>query len=673
MTRERQARFLRLLLLLILLLPAIPHTAQGQEDGGTVSVFREGSGGRSQGLGGAYTAIANDALGWTWNPGGLGWITRGEGQIGQQTASELDLTQVQVGLVYPRWRFGTFSFAYRELRVGGIEGRDARNAVTDGDLSDSETELTFGYGKPISQAWTVGVAAKWRRQGIAGRAGNSIGADIGFGLKPARLLQSAPRWTEGLSAGFSIQNVIQPALRLDLDEVRDPRGANLGFAYERRVLGNRAITWSLDLDITQGRSARPRTGVELRVHDQLDIRVGMRDTRLTAGTGIRTGPVSLDYVFEDDELATRHRIGLSTRFGKSTEDERAAAYSAQENEVQRRIAEEFQVRQSERIRELIEEAERLRTERNFDLALERTAAIRVLDPESEPAGRIEAACLRDLAGAAELRGDPAEAAVLYQRALTAFAADSAAAQGLKRARATSDDRSRRTDRVRERFRNGLDAFMTDDLAAARAAFRQVLELDPDDQEAGMMLQRIDATAANRVKGLAAQGERLLGLGLRAEAVQALNQARALNASSPDVARLQVLLQRSRASANDSTVASRRTSRAQPSDNAPTEEQQREAEKLYRRGLEADSHGRSSEAIQYVELARSLNPAHPGAVSYLRRAYQMKGLDAFAGGRLEDAIALWDKALGVDPGDQRTRAYLLRAQEHLIRVQALESR
>ena len=103
---------------------------------------------------------------------------------------------------------------------------------------------------------------------------------------------------------------------------------------------------------------------------------------------------------------------------------------------------------------------------------------------------------------------------------------------------------------------------------------------------------------------------------------------------------------------------------------PTEEQRREVERLYSRGVEAMTAGRNHDAIRYFELVWSIEPDHKDVKEYLKREYLMRGMEYFADGRLNEAVEVWEKALRVDPDDERVNGYLTRAREQIARTRQI---
>ena len=136
-----------------------------------------------------------------------------------------------------------------------------------------------------------------------------------------------------------------PSLRLDQDAVPDPLTTRAGLAFRRRFGNGGGIVTAVDLERSAEMQPRIHAGLELSLLPSLSLRAGWRPEAPTAGAGIRWRGVSADYLFEDNNLGTLHRAGLSWTFGATVEERRLAARRAQEDALQERLAEAFARRQ----------------------------------------------------------------------------------------------------------------------------------------------------------------------------------------------------------------------------------------------------------------------------------------------------------------------------------------
>ncbi|NOT33000.1 MAG: hypothetical protein HOP12_02395, partial [Candidatus Eisenbacteria bacterium] len=540
--RMGAARWLALLIGGLAATLFMPSRSHATEDGGTTSMFTQGAGNRALALGGAFTAVADDASGWMWNPAGLGRVGRGEFQTSQASYGELGGREVAAGFAMPNWRWGAIAASYRQFGVDDLEARDDRNVVVGTGLTSRESEFAFGYGRTLPAGWSVGAVAKVRRQSIVGRAATGVGADLGITFSPALALSSRASMFDDLTLGLAFQNVLAPAVRLDLDEVVEPRTTRAGLAWRPPGIGFAPTLATLDLEATGGRSARLHAGLQVSAHPMMDLRLGVNGSRLTGGTGLTLGSLLLDYAFEDGPLVPVHRVGLSMRFGSTVSESREAASRAREDEIQGRLAKAFDAQQKQRVEELVARAERARAAGNCIEALDVIAALRALAPDDRRIPLLESRCTFEQGAERERQGDLTNATLLYSRALVLAPGDTALTRALNRVRALSDRWAARSSEIRRKFTVALDAFGAGDLSGARRDLRAILEQQPGDADARAMLSRVERAIAQRVTELLDQAERLARSGLLDDARTALAAARALDPGSVAVARTAALIQ-----------------------------------------------------------------------------------------------------------------------------------
>ena len=676
MKPAKQRAFLRQLgvLLGILAGSALPVAVQANDDAGIRSVFAYGAGNRALALGGAYTGVADDASAPLWNPGGLAFVQRRCFDASYASLYGLGFSEQYAALALPSWRFGTFALTYQQWSVDGIDQRDERNFVLGEDLSDSQTQIGLAYARSIGNIWGLGAAIKMRRHSLAGYSDTGLGLDAGVLVRPALLAGSSAAWAHRLGFGLTVQNAVQPALRLDQTSVEEPPTLRAGASYWLPV-GRAQLLCVADLEKTEGMDIRAHAGVEARVHSVLSLRFGMNQNKLAAGTGIVWRDLSFDYVYESNDIEPVHRFGAAFRFGLSVEESRQAALAAQEAALAARLAEEFRKRQAQQVQALLHEAEGLQRQQKLDAALELVTTVRVLAPEDERSRQLEATLLAAKAQQLESTGAYADAVLLWGRILVLAPGDAAAKAGQVRSQSLSDQRAARSQQIRKEFARAMEAFTAEAFAAARQGFLRVLELNPGDAEAYEMLERTEKASARRTQSTLQLAERLLADGVLDEANRLLEQARALDPSAPGLevlaARLRAASQAQAARTTATTTTTATGSESHAGQPAPlTPERRQELDELYRRGVAAMQEGRSEDAVRYWELVWSFAPDFERVREHLKREYMTWGLEQFARGSLETAIEYWQKALRVDPTDQRALAYLQRAQEQLSRTRQI---
>lgn len=638
------------------------------QDGGARSVFAYGAGNRALSLGGAYGAIANDASAPLWNPGGLGLVARPGAEVTQTSYYGLDMSEQYAALVYPHWRFGTASVTFRRFGVDGIEQRDERNALLASDLSNSETELLLGFGRPLGRAWSLGAAVKFRRHELAGFTDAGVGLDLGVLVHPFAWLRPGGTMDERLTLGLSVRNIVTPELRLRDEHVADPAGVRVGASYLLPVFAGQTVLAAVDLEKTNDMDTRFHSGVEYAVHPLLTLRMGLNDGAFTAGTGVGWHGVAVDYSFEQNEIENIHRVGATFSFGRTVEQSRTAAMEAQENELQARLDASFAERQSARVRELLAEADAARAEGRCEDALYTLSAVAALEPGNEAAASRRVSCLFELGRQAETAGDHAAAMLSYSEALAIDPSHEGARTGYARSRAESDRLAARTEERRRQFAAAMDAFMDHRLDEARTGFSSILHASPSDLEAAEMLARTEKAIEREADDLAAQADRYLGWGQLDEAERAIEQLQTVQPNDDGLDALRARLVRARTRAQTRTVTT--TTTTEPPVKTVTDEQRREAERLYEQAINAVSQRRSDDAIRYLELVWTIDPGHQRVVEHLKREYLTRGMEFFADGDLDRAVDLWERVLRVDPNDERAKGYLTRAREQATRTREI---
>ncbi|MGH7724331.1 MAG: PorV/PorQ family protein, partial [Candidatus Eiseniibacteriota bacterium] len=471
--------------------------ARAAEDGGTQSVFAYGAGNRALAMGTAFVATADDASAVLWNPAGLGRLPRAELQGVQSLELGFGVTESYVAVALPNWRWGTGGLVFRHFGVGDIDARDARNVPLGGEIKDSEIEVALGYGRALNDTWSLGGAVKLQHQSLAGYSGSGLGVDLGVHARPASLIGLRAPWADGLRWGLSLRNAVAPAIRLDQESVSDPFSWRSGLAWQTVTPGGQGFL--AEIDVSKAASTNPNlcAGLEFRLHPAAAMRLGMNDGMFTAGVGLQLRDVSVEYAFENQEIATSHRAGVRFQFGATTEESRLAELRREDEQVERRLAEAFQERQKEQVAGMLERANAAQVRGELDEALGILALLDTLEPGHPEARALQIAILKEKARRLEEGEEFASAAIVWSEALALAPADSSVALGIARCREESDRRARRTNEIRVRFAQAMDAFAAGELERARADFRAVLDVDAADREARRMLERTEQALARR--------------------------------------------------------------------------------------------------------------------------------------------------------------------------------
>jgi hypothetical protein len=244
-------------------------------------------GGRAGSLGGAFTAVADDAEAIYYNPAGLSLQSDPEAGVMYQSRGESFFSKnhfVSVDLFLPTERYGIGGGLLYENRPR--EGSDEPSYSLCGILSTGST---------IGARIAFGLGARYLRSVEESRDASAVGGDLGLllNLSPVILGFSMQSWQGSLDYG-TIEEVPPDILRFSIAYVEPGSGAPLALEY-RRVdrEGESTINAGVEIPVVQKRLFL-RTGY-IRNADS-------GGSSFVLGLGLR--------VAEQDDASTRHPLGF---------------------------------------------------------------------------------------------------------------------------------------------------------------------------------------------------------------------------------------------------------------------------------------------------------------------------------------------------------------------------
>ena len=144
------------ILILSILVMGLALPAQARGPGTTAANFlKVGVGARATALGEAYTALVSDASALYWNPAALANIENSE-VFTAYNSYLLGVSQGYIALSFPSLD-GTVGIGTNYMDMGTFEGYD-KDANPIAGFGATDTYIFLGYGRNLSEGWSLGVS-----------------------------------------------------------------------------------------------------------------------------------------------------------------------------------------------------------------------------------------------------------------------------------------------------------------------------------------------------------------------------------------------------------------------------------------------------------------------------------------------------------------------------------
>ncbi|TPW07205.1 MAG: hypothetical protein FD129_2592, partial [bacterium] len=298
--------------------------------------LKVGVGARALGMGGAFTALADDASAIYWNPAGPALLVEPDVQLTHAEMFGGIVTHDVISGALPIGRNGgRSSVGLSVIRLGVDDIKVTSDAlrqeaggliVVDPDLVRIESAydlgVFFNYAAGLGEKWSIGGNVKMIRQSLVGDGSSfGIGADLGllwlpsasttFGLRLADITTTQIKWDTGRHEKVSPTVTVggQGTRGIGFLKGTVTLAADVQMAFEDLGEADQFSSGSM--------SGNLHAGGEYWYNSVVAVRVGTNSGHFAAGAGVRfrLGPMTrfgVDYAFLDhDELDATNRVTLN--------------------------------------------------------------------------------------------------------------------------------------------------------------------------------------------------------------------------------------------------------------------------------------------------------------------------------------------------------------------------
>ncbi|MBN1383445.1 MAG: PorV/PorQ family protein [Elusimicrobia bacterium] len=247
----------------------------------TATFLRLEQGARALGMGGAFTAIADNSDGIYYNPAGIAQIRKDKELAFTYSSMYQDISCSFLSFATPtspESGSGTFGMGVTYLTVDGIEKTDSSGNKL-GDMSIYNMAATLAYATK-SDGLSIGIAGKYIQQDYDVQSGGGYAGDAGFIIE---LTENT------LFLGASALN-IGPKAKIGDVKNKLPMNLRAGIAYKPTA----SLTLATDLEQPNDADNKIHAGIEFAYNPMLSVRAGYKTIKnlsnagLTAGVGIKS-------------------------------------------------------------------------------------------------------------------------------------------------------------------------------------------------------------------------------------------------------------------------------------------------------------------------------------------------------------------------------------------------
>ena len=308
-----------------------------------------GTGVRAAGMGGAFSAIANDGSAVYWNASGLSQIKKTEASLMRAylyknlavydnfTFCQPLPGDVTIGLNWTRLSIDDIPIFSEEWLVYSVDYRTSHHefnlpGTPDGQMKSTDDVIQFAFAKHIHKdinlGWLFfevpldlhfGITIKYINRNIAENTANGTGFDFSVMAKTDLALLFEKNWLGKIKFSTNFQDVggtditwiVEDDFSNRTDEILFNTKVGVAIIQPLKFIDS-SITISSDTDYIYGKSQH--FGMEYYYKNILGLRTGYYNEHISAGLSLKFYNFTIDYAFVTNSLANTNRIGLTLIF-----------------------------------------------------------------------------------------------------------------------------------------------------------------------------------------------------------------------------------------------------------------------------------------------------------------------------------------------------------------------
>ena len=274
-----------------------------------LSFLKIGVGARATSMGGAFTALADDATGQFWNPAGPAWLEDRYIHFTHNSWIQ-GINHEVANITFPAFK-GSLGIGLILNDIGDIEHRTIASEEPLGTFSAHDFSIGINYAKKVGDNFSVGLNAKFINEKIYFDSANGFAFDLGVKYRLSK---------SGLFFGGALQNLGSMS-ELAQQPITLPQTLRLGTAFVTpfRFLNS---TWIMSADYVKVKEEDGHLflGAEVQTFSILSFRVGYQtgfeERDMSAGFGLFFRRFNFDYAYIpfSSDLGSSQRISIITSF-----------------------------------------------------------------------------------------------------------------------------------------------------------------------------------------------------------------------------------------------------------------------------------------------------------------------------------------------------------------------